>query len=135
MPSTRECQQCGKPFEAQRSTAKFCSSSCRANYSQGIPALGVVGGGPAVPEVSSELVSRLLAEMEAAGVAGSSEAAAALDLARMAVDVTLPAGARVSAHKQLPAAKALAMRAEAKADPVDDVEKRRDAKLRAARGA
>lgn len=28
------CRKCGKTFEAQRSTAKFCSDSCRSGYHQ-----------------------------------------------------------------------------------------------------
>ena len=32
---TRRCVQCGKPFEAKRSTAKYDSASCRARASQG----------------------------------------------------------------------------------------------------
>lgn len=27
----KRCAWCGEPFEAQRSTAKYCSSSCRGN--------------------------------------------------------------------------------------------------------
>lgn len=30
----KECEQCGKPFEAQRNTAKFCSDSCRVAASR-----------------------------------------------------------------------------------------------------
>lgn len=42
---TRHCAVCGKAFEAKRSTAKYCGSTCRARQSQGIkpprPARGV----------------------------------------------------------------------------------------------
>ncbi len=27
---TIRCQNCGRPFEAQKSTAKYCSGKCRA---------------------------------------------------------------------------------------------------------
>jgi hypothetical protein len=32
---TRACQQCGRPFEAKRSTAKYCGSGCRARRARG----------------------------------------------------------------------------------------------------
>jgi len=33
---TRNCAVCGKRFEAKRSTAKYCGSTCRARQAQGI---------------------------------------------------------------------------------------------------
>ena len=29
MPTIKPCEWCGKPFEARRSTARFCSKRCR----------------------------------------------------------------------------------------------------------
>lgn len=83
----------------------------------------------------SDLVKRLWEELKSLGVDDTSEAAAAIALAEMAVNPLLPAGARVSAHKELRAAKDLAFRSAAKVDQMDEVTKRRDEKLRAARGA
>lgn len=34
MSKTVQCHKCGKNFEAKRSTAKFCSASCRSGYHQ-----------------------------------------------------------------------------------------------------
>ncbi len=31
---TIRCQNCGRPFEAQKSTAKYCSGKCRAEGSR-----------------------------------------------------------------------------------------------------
>jgi hypothetical protein len=34
-PIKRKCQQCGQPFTPQRSTARFCSASCRVAHHRG----------------------------------------------------------------------------------------------------
>lgn len=39
------CGGCGKPFEAKRSTAKFCGATCRKRASRRGPALTVVDQG------------------------------------------------------------------------------------------
>ena len=33
----KKCEQCGRAFEAQRSTARFCSPRCRKAFNRGVP--------------------------------------------------------------------------------------------------
>lgn len=51
---TRACAWCGGSFEAVRSTAKYCSSSCRAKASN-----AVKRGGPAAPKAAPAPVADL----------------------------------------------------------------------------
>jgi hypothetical protein len=60
----RACDQCGRPYEAQRATSRFCSTSCRvrahdvgntpAESPDGASApLALVAGDPHVPDVAA----------------------------------------------------------------------------------
>lgn len=129
----RSCVQCGRGFEARRATAKYCSASCRANASKGIASIAPVKG--VVAPVVSGLVDRLRGELEAAGVLETSEADAALELAGMVSDAGVTPAARVAAARELRAAKAEALASVKRQDSVDEVTRRRDEKLAAARGA
>lgn len=77
----RSCEVCGKGFEARLSTARYCSSTCRARKSRsktgGAP-LRVV---PPSPVASSGVVEATQAALDAAGRAGSPHGQAALLLA------------------------------------------------------
>lgn len=42
----RQCEFCGKPFEAKRATARFCSGSCRAQASAKRKRAGIPVGEP-----------------------------------------------------------------------------------------
>lgn len=133
MPS-KVCANCGKGFAAKSARARTCSQRCRTALSRrGGEVLSFPASDSGVEE--PVLVSRLRVELDAAGVGGTSEAAAAIALAVLAEDVSAPAGARVSAHKELRAAKAAALAASGRDDEVDEVTRRRDEKLAAARGA
>jgi hypothetical protein len=132
--AARECIQCGTSFTAQRGTAKYCSASCRANASKGIPSIGLKSVS-AVTAPTSGLVERLRAELEAAGVAETSEADAALLLAGMLADPSITAAARVTASKAMREAKDAALASAIRQDAMDEVTRKRDEKLRRARGA
>lgn len=81
----RTCARCGKPFEAQRSTAKYCGSTCRSAESLH----------PVAPDAREEvakallgsitppspLVSRIEAELVAAGRLETAKGQMALELA------------------------------------------------------
>lgn len=81
----RTCARCGKPFEARRSTAKYCGSTCRSAESLR----------PVTPEAREEvanallesikppspLVLRIEAELRAAGRLETAKGQMALELA------------------------------------------------------
>ena len=46
---TRECDQCGKSFEAKRSTAKYCGSTCRARRATGQPPVKLASSAAVTP--------------------------------------------------------------------------------------
>jgi hypothetical protein len=124
----RVCPQCGKSFEAQRSTAKFCSASCRVYSSKGKPP--VVQMPTVVADVSGDgpVTAATRAELTAANVVGSMLGAATLQIARL-----LDSGESGGAAAQL-ASRLIELRREAlkdarvAADPVDELRSRRDAK-------
>ena len=64
--SRRSCVVCGKAFEAQRSTAKYCGSSCRARASVSPGVVAVAG--EALAGIEGGLVGVTRAALEAAGV-------------------------------------------------------------------
>lgn len=131
----RRCEFCGKPIVATRGNKRFCDSSCRARASMRVtPAVDVDEMAREV-QAGSAAVDVLRAELAAAGVAGSSEAALAVLLAEIAADASQPAAGRVAAAKEARAAKDAALASAVVASPMDEVARRRDAKLRAARGS
>ena len=73
-----ECGWCERPFEAQRSSARFCSSTCRSRKSR---AGGTVPPVWAVPPGQPGTEVTLLVELEAAMVLHLPAAQAALRLA------------------------------------------------------
>lgn len=114
----RPCDWCGKEYDAQRATAKFCGATCRQRAKR---------GGEPGPESN---VDRVRVELEEAGVADSALAGMALTLA-----ATLDAGrdtasAKAAAVRELRAT-LMAAKAEgvAPASRLDLLRARRDAKL------
>ena len=75
----KTCAQCGKSFEAQRSTAKYCSSSCRANASTGVAPVAQLKS-PVVP-VSGSLSASVRERVELAELASTPDGLAAILLA------------------------------------------------------
>lgn len=103
----RTCEVCGKPFQAQRSTAKSCGSSCRARKS--------VDGGrvrvlPAKAADPVGLVESVRAELAAAGREGSALGQAALVLAGRIASNTEPGSAVSALNRELRATMAEALR-------------------------
>lgn len=127
----RSCDGCGKPYEAKRSDSKFCSSTCRSRASVArvhAPAVAVVpvdDPSESVYAVTREILSGVERLRSAAGVK-------ALVLARQmdAPGHTGPSLAALSKEHTALLAQALEG-VQVAADPVDELEKRRLAKLAA----
>lgn len=125
----RTCTACGKTFTAKRSTAKYCSSSCRANVSTG----KVVPLNPGAPIAShpastgslSDATSTQLAD---AGRADTPVGVAALLLARQLDDPTTPPAARAGLTREFRSTLAEALKGATAGSAVDDLRARRDAR-------
>lgn len=112
---TRSCEQCGKSFEAQRATRRYCSSTCRANKSLGAAPVAVVpadGEGAFTAATRRELVAAdrvesalgqsalLLAARLDAGEGGSAAAALNREWRATRVDALAGASAGLSPVEQ-----------------------------------
>lgn len=144
-----KCATCGENFIAKRSTAKYCSTPCRvrAHRTKEVALPPVVklatakkqnqgkGRGKSPPgedqEEPTSVEDAVRAELDKAECAGSVMGQAALVLARRLDRPTLDTGSAVSSlvkqlSSTLDAALAAANTVE---DPVDEIRRRRDAKL------
>lgn len=85
MPTfTRPCEHCGNPFEARRSTAKFCKAACRvAHRRKGSAAPAPPATEPSLPQ--SSVAARVIHDLEKAGVLDTFDGQCALSLA-LAID-------------------------------------------------
>jgi hypothetical protein len=102
----RTCEVCGVEFEAQRSTAKACSSSCRARKSMDG---GQVRALPTKPPVSG-LVESVRSEFAAAGREESALGQAALVIAGRIASGDEPASAVAALNRELRATLSEALR-------------------------
>lgn len=131
------CQVCETPFEAKRSTAKYCSERCKKRNQRG-------GGAekakqreePKLPDGLGATATATLLHLEEAGVLHTPLAQAALKLAHRLDYSQMDTGAGVaSLAKQLEATLASATAsAEPEADPIDELRAAREQKRRAAAG-
>lgn len=83
----RECDFCGREFVAQRSTAKFCSSSCRARNASGVekPVSAVViplRDAAGDSDAAGTLLTSVEERVRAAGLSSTPDGLAAVLLAR-----------------------------------------------------
>lgn len=62
--SPMKCKQCNEEFEAQRSTARFCSSKCRLDYFRSLSENSGPGDRGAILEISKSLAEPLFEERE-----------------------------------------------------------------------
>lgn len=128
----RDCALCGAPFEAKRSTARYCSGSCRARKAQGAQ---VVTFDRSAEDSSGGVVAATRSELEAAERLDTALGQAALVLARR-IDADRDTGsAQAAVTREWRATLAEAVKgAGSQASPLD---RARDelAKRRAARGA
>lgn len=123
----RKCEQCGKPFKAKRSDARFCGPTCRSKRSLGEPPAPV---GDREPDdfAKSGLVSATVKEL-----ARINRLASPLgqDAVMLAERMTRAEGAALaSLSKEYRAAlEAATANAHAAADPVDELQSRRAQRL------
>jgi len=134
MVTMRECDACGKTYEARRVTSKFCSPKCRiANHEKS--KLTPTAATPApLPTVTAEAVDEdsvlasTRAELEVAGRLGTSLGKVALKLAaRLDADVResgMGVAAIVREHSRVLAEAVKG--AQVAADPLDELRERRD---------
>jgi hypothetical protein len=123
------CSACGKPFEAERSTAKFCGATCRKRQSR---KAGPVADMPdptpiAPPETAKDsLVDAVKADLKAAGRLDSALGRQALRLAER-MGSTFDTGSAIAAlSRELRAVMAEALQNGAKAaDGLDELAARR----------
>lgn len=121
----RDCAFCGQPFEAQRSTARYCSKDCRTRKAKGErPRVELV---PVEPDRG--LVDAVKADLEAMGRADSVIGRRAIELAERIVSPFTTGAAVSSLDKQLGDVMAEAAAGSARSDPVDEFTRRRHAKL------
>ncbi len=129
----RQCDQCGKPFEAKRPTAKYCSGTCRTRRSRSgppAPPPPVVDAGP-----SDGLISSVRNELEKLQQVDSVLGQHALEIARRIVGAPGMNTGVASLSKELSRVMGEARSVSTVADdPVDDLKARRDAKRAAAAG-
>lgn len=128
----RSCERCGKTFQAKRSTAKYCGSTCRSQASTVRTDGSVVRLTPVaiVPDDESGLVGTTRRTLDAAGVLGTVSAQSALLLAARIMAGADGGSAMASMVKQLEASVSAALASVTRADQLDEVNQRRDKKLR-----
>jgi hypothetical protein len=131
----RSCDFCGRSYEAQRSSSRFCCSSCRVRSHVGeTPASDASGGEvvamPAAAPVVGAVEEATRRELEAAGRAETALGEAALLLARD-LDVSRPGAtaAKASCVKQLAATLEGALAGAVKTvDPLEELKAARESK-------
>jgi hypothetical protein len=140
----RNCNECGRSYQAQRPQSKFCKPSCRVRHSRKPKSVPVTSGkeraGPDAISIdqgedlanegeSSPLVIATRKRLEAAGVADSMEGQQALSIATQ-MSGRETAGGMASLSKELSRVMAEAMRAAVPlmADSMDELKARREAK-------
>lgn len=109
----RACAACGKDFEAKRSTAKYCGSSCRARVATGsvVPVAKVV---PAASVAASGLVESTRAALVAAGRESDPLGWGALELAETIMSAETPPAAKATLMREFRATMTEALRGAAK---------------------
>lgn len=120
----RNCDMCGRTFEAKRKDARYCGSTCRNNRARS------GGRTPQIPDSENSLVAATTAELESAGKLNTILGQQALVLARrMGTEVT--GVAALSKELSRVIAEALGKSktsAVSESDGIDELRRRRDAK-------
>lgn len=128
----RSCDACGKLYEAKRVTSKYCGSGCRTRVSRAEkPKTPVRIGVAAQSAFRGGLYESTLARLEEVGRLETVLGQQALFLAQRLEASLLDSGSSLaSLSKELRAVMDAALEGVAKAaDPVDELRRRREAKL------
>lgn len=130
------CAACGRSFEAKRSTAKFCGVTCRSRVHRAGTGTVVALPSPAQPRAqSSGLVGAIERELEAADRLDTVLGQQASELAGRIVSPASSGASVATLSRELRAVMAAAMEGVAvAADPLDELQRRRDAKYSASTG-
>ena len=132
---TRECDQCGKSFEAKRSTAKYCGSTCRARRATGKPPVRMASSAAvtSLPRPDADERGAVAAAMLVMLTDCSRESTPlgvlALHLAATIDDPMTQANAKAALAKSLRETLAEAVKgADVPDNPVDELRRKRDLK-------
>lgn len=142
----RNCAHCGEPFVGQRTTAKYCSKRCRVGASRArkrsdnpdlapitpLPMPVTPSAEPAEPHPLVAATERTLRE---AGVLDTVDGQRAMLLAERMANPREAGTAVATLSTRLHEAVEAALSSVTRVDRMDEVTKRRDEKLRQARGA
>ena len=125
------CRACGAGFEAQRSTARYCSAACRMRVHR---AGGNVPAPPVVPVVGDSgdvsVGAAVRRELEELGALDTADSALALSLARRIDSDSETGTAIASLSRQLSQALDRARRSAPRpASKLDEIRARRDARI------
>lgn len=123
----KTCVQCGKPFEAQRASAKYCSSSCRAYASQGVAPVVQISGSDRSGGSVGELVASVIERVDSAGLSSTPDGLGAILLARQ-LEESSDGSKTAALYRQFTVAMDRLDALAPKAGAMDDLRLRRDRK-------
>lgn len=128
----RSCDDCGRSYEAKRPNSRFCGDTCKKR-AQRKPKVAAEPAGPspaaAVPSVPSGLVEATRRELDTAGRLDTVLGQQALALAERVASPHETGASVATMSRELRAVMTEALKGvAAKADGVDEVKARRDAK-------
>lgn len=129
----KQCEFCGRGFEARRDSARFCGDTCKKRAQRAGTAAPSVGS--EAPSEDGPLAKITYDTLDEAGVLETVAGAQALLLARR-METGHETGAAIAAlSKQLQTIVDSALASVKRQDAMDEVTRKRDEKLRRARGA
>lgn len=122
----RECDLCGKPYEAKRANSRFCEPKHRTAWAKGVrPAAQLPSTDASSTPPKPDVGAKLAAEFRTLGVEGTYEAGMALWLAGQLDTGTITGTAGVAMSRELDRrVDALRLRAELPNDPARDIRER-----------
>lgn len=123
----RPCDACAAPYEALRSTSKFCSDRCKKRAQRGFQATAAVV--PATGAMGTSNVTAVTAELESAGRLDTWLGAAALSIAQRMDKSTAVMGYAALVKELRSTMDAALAGVKVAADPVDELRSRRDRKF------
>lgn len=128
----RTCEVCGKHYTAKRAAAKYCGDTCRKRAQRGMSIVAAQEPDMDSQEPDTGLMVTVTRELSEAGVLETTAGQSAILLARRLSSGQETGSAMAALSKQLQALVSEAMSSVAKVDRMDEIKKRRDAKLAAA---